>query len=69
MGVAEGLSLGLDIVSVRWNYPGGNVQLTVEYKSLELGVTNLEVIVHFSVLVDKDVLSICGRSGWGCDGK
>ena len=68
-GAGQGLSLVLDTLSVRWKYPSGNVQLTVEYKGLELGHVNLEIVIHFYVLVNKYLLSICGRLGWGCYGE
>lgn len=54
---------------VGWKYPRGNVQLAVKYKGLEPGGVNLEVTVHFYVLINKYLLSVCDRLGWGCSGE
>lgn len=53
IGVGKGLRLGLDMLNVRWKHPSGNVQLTVEYKRLELGDITVEVVFDFYVLVNR----------------
>lgn len=53
IGVGKGLRLGLDMLNVRWKHPSGNVQLTVEYKGLELGDITVEVVFDFYVLVNR----------------